>query len=81
MRVVGPLVAADSESILRLLRFVGASRASSAMSRDMRLGLVGSLVAAASNTAVHPPFAIGESFEDNAAPPGFRHRRTASESP
>ena len=60
MPVVRPLVAADSESILRPLRFLGASRAASALSRDMSL-------------------AIGDSFGDNAAPPGFRHRRRAPE--
>jgi hypothetical protein len=79
MRVVGPLVAADSESNLLAFRFVGASRAASAMSRDMSLGLVGGLAAAASNTAMHSPCAIGDSFGDNAAPPGLRHRRCASE--
>jgi hypothetical protein len=75
MHVVGPVVAADSESNLRTLRFVGASRAAMAMSRDMSLGLS----AGWPNMVMQSPRALSDLSGDNAAPPGFRHRRSAPE--
>ncbi len=79
MRVVGPLVAADSESNLRILRTVGASRAASLQPSGSSLGLVGGLSAVAPNAAMHSPRASSEKFGDDAAPPGLRHRRPAPE--
>ena len=76
MLAVGPWVAADSESILRTFRFVGASCAASAASRDLTLALAGERVSFM--TAV--PAAMADVFSDNDAPPGLRHRRFAPES-
>jgi len=79
MRVVGPLVAADSESNLHPLRTVGASSAAPLQPSGPSFGLVDGLVAAVSNVAMHSPRAFSEKFGDAAAPPGLRHRRRAPE--
>jgi hypothetical protein len=76
MRAVGPWVAADSESILRTFRFVGASCAASVAPRDLTLARPGERVSFM--TAV--PAAMADAFSDNDAPPGLRHRRFAPES-
>ena len=75
MPAVGPVAAADSESNLRILRSAGASRAVSLRSSTASLGPTGARVAAVSNASMRSPCASG----DDAAPPGFRHRRFASE--
>jgi hypothetical protein len=69
---VGPLVAADRESILRTFRFGGTPRAASVGFEELSLALVGNLVLAASAGSA---WARG----DRAAPPGLRHRRFAPE--
>lgn len=76
MRLVGPWVAADSESILRTFRFVGAVCAASVAPRDLTLARPGERVSFM--TAV--PAAMSDAFSDNDAPPGLRHRRLAPES-
>ena len=76
MRAVGPCVAADSESILRTFRFVGASRAASVAPRGLTLARPGQRVSFV--TAV--PAAMVDALSDNDAPPGLRHRRFAPES-
>jgi hypothetical protein len=75
MSVVGPLVAADSESNLRTFRLVGTPRAASAGFDEMSPALVGNLRVAASAASARSPCAFG----DNTAPPGSRHRRCAPE--
>jgi hypothetical protein len=75
MLVVGPVAAADSESNLRILRPAGAPRAASLRSSTASSGLTGTVVAAVSDAAMRSPCASG----DAVAPPGFRHRRFASE--
>ena len=79
IRLVGPLVAADSESNLRTLRSVGASRAAPLLPSGSSFGMVGGLVAAVPNVATHSPRAFSEKFGDDAAPPGSPHRRHAPE--
>ena len=79
IRSVGPLVAADSESNLRTLRTVGASRAAPLQPSGSSFGLVGGFMAVVSNVAMHSPRAFSEKFGDNAAPPGLRHRCRAPE--
>ncbi len=75
MLVVGPLVAADSESNLRTFRFSGAPRAASVGFSQLSLALVGNLAAAVSAAPAGSPCASS----DNNAPPGLRHRRCAPE--
>ena len=72
MHVVGPVVAADSESILRIFCFVGASCAASVAPRGLTLARFGKRVKALSIAA--------GLFSDSDAPPGLRHRRLAPES-
>ncbi len=79
IRFVGPLVAADSESNLRTLRSVGASRAAPLLPSGSSFGMVGGLVAAVPNVAMHSPRAFSEKFGDDAAPPGLPYRRHAPE--
>ena len=76
MRVVGPVVAADSESILRTFRFVGASCAASVAPRDPTLARMGRRVSIVTAVSASSP----DAFSDNDAPPGLRHRRLAPES-
>ena len=74
MRAVGPWVAADSESNLRISRIVGASCAApvaSSLSSDPTLVRRGPRVTSS------PPAAAAVSDDD--APPGWRHRRGAPE--
>jgi len=75
MRAVGPWVAADSESILRTFRFVGAACAASVAPRDLTLVRPGQRV------FVMPAVSAvsSDAFSDNDAPPGLRHRRLAPE--
>jgi len=73
MRAVGPWVAADSESILRTFRFVGAPCAASVAPRGLTLVPPDRRVSVM--TAVS-----SDAFSDNDAPPGLRHRRLAPES-
>ena len=79
IRFVGPLVAADSESNLRTLRSVGASRAAPLLPSGSSFGMVDGLVAVVPNVAMHSPRAFSEKFGDDAAPPGLPHRRHAPE--
>jgi hypothetical protein len=75
MRVVGPWVAADSESNLRTFRISGASRAAPAGLSALSPAPVGNVVVAASDAAACSP----RDRSDCSAPPGFRHRRAAPE--
>jgi hypothetical protein len=75
MLVVGPWVAADSESNLRTFRVGGASCTASAGFRSVNPALVGNVLVAARAASAHSPCA----FDDNDAPPGLRHRRCAPE--
>ena len=75
MLVVGPLVAADSESNLRTFRFGGASCAASVGFVSMNPALVGNLPVAMHAASAHSPWA----FSDNDVPPGPRLRRFAPE--
>lgn len=75
MCAVGPWVAADSESILRTFRFVGASCAASVAPRDLTLARPGKRVFVMTAVSAASPGA----FSDNDAPPGLRHRRFAPE--
>jgi hypothetical protein len=72
---VGPLVAVDSESILRTFRFGGTPRAASVGFKELSLALVGNLAVAASAASTGSACAPG----DCDAPPGLRHRRFAPE--
>jgi sorbitol-specific phosphotransferase system component IIA len=72
---VGPLVAADSESILRTFRSGGTPRAASVGFNELSLALVGNLAVALS--AALAGSACTTSVCD--APPGLRHRRFAPE--
>jgi hypothetical protein len=72
---VGPLVAADRESILRTFRFGGTPRAASVGFKELSLALFGNLVLAASAASAGSAWAPG----DCDAPPGPRHRRFAPE--
>jgi len=74
MRVVGPLVAADSESNLRTFRIRGAlftAPVASSSSSGQTLARRGERVTSSPGVAA----AVG----DDDAPPGSRHRRTAPE--
>ena len=75
MFVVGPLVAADSESNLRTFRFGGAPCAASVGFDQMNPALVGNLVVAVRAALACSPRALS----DNDAPPGLRLRRCAPE--
>jgi hypothetical protein len=74
MLVVGPLVAADSESILRTFRIVGAMCAASAGSSESS-GLTPARFGRRSTSLPLAAAAVG----DHDAPPGLRHRRIAPE--
>jgi hypothetical protein len=76
MLVVGPGVAADSESNLRTFRFSGAPCVASVGFGDLSPALVGNVVVAATSASANPPCVRS----DYSVPPGLRHRRSASES-
>jgi hypothetical protein len=76
MLVVGPCVAADSESNLRTFRFSGAACAALFGFDTLSPALVGNVVVAATSALANPPCVRS----DCSAPPGLRHRRSASES-
>jgi hypothetical protein len=72
---VGPLVAADRESILRTFRFGGTPRAASVGFKQLSLALVGNLAVVASAASAGSARSPGACD----APPGLRHRRVAPE--
>jgi hypothetical protein len=75
MLVVGPWVAADSESNLRTFRFGGAACAASAGFVSVNPALVGNRVVSGRAAPARSPRACS----DNDASPGLRHRRSAPE--
>jgi hypothetical protein len=75
MLVVGPLVAADSESNLRTFRFSGAPCAASVGFDPLSLAVVGNVLVALPAAPVRLPRAFGH----DDAPPGLRLRRSAPE--
>jgi hypothetical protein len=68
-------VAADSESILRTFRFIGASCAASVAQSDLTLARPGERAFVTSAMSA----AAADAFSDIDAPPGLRHRRFAPE--